>query len=119
MRVHRCSIISDEVFIVYYLYLNFKKKVMDKIKNYLPITTFVLVFLIFIKGCGTGSQVKSTQKDVEILKTKVDSLSNILVTQDEMVKLIKETPNWKTLEIEELSDKNNVPINHYKNELEK
>jgi hypothetical protein len=32
-----------------------------------------------------------------------------------MVRIIKETPNWKTLEIEELSDKNKVPINYYKN----
>jgi hypothetical protein len=32
-----------------------------------------------------------------------------------MVKIIKETPNWKTLEIEELSDKNKVPVNYYKN----
>ena len=35
--------------------------------------------------------------------------------QKEMVKIIKETPNWKTLEIEELSDKNKVPVNYYKN----
>jgi hypothetical protein len=35
-----------------------------------------------------------------------------------MVKLIKETPFWKSLELEELSDKNRVPINQLKNESE-
>ena len=32
---------------------------------------------------------------------------------------LKNTPLWKTLEIEELSDKDHMPINHYKNEEEK
>jgi hypothetical protein len=36
-----------------------------------------------------------------------------------MVDIIKSTPNWKTLEIEELSDKNKTPINYFKNEQEK
>ena len=48
---------------------------------------------------------------------KVDSLSTIVVSQDKLITIIKETPSWKTLEIEELSDKNHMPINHYKNEL--
>jgi hypothetical protein len=37
------------------------------------------------------------------------------IKQEQMVKIIKETPSWKTLEIEELSDKNKVPVNYYKN----
>jgi len=92
---------------------------MEKFQKYLIPAIFVLVLLSFFKGCGTSTQVKSTNKEVEILTKKVDSLSNIILTQEEMTKLIKETPSWKTLEIEELSDKNHMPINHYKNELEK
>ena len=36
-----------------------------------------------------------------------------------MEMLIKTTPFWKSLELEELSDKNRVPINQLKNEYEK
>ena len=36
-----------------------------------------------------------------------------------MIKIIKETPNWRTLEIEELSDKNRIPINYFKNDEER
>ena len=36
-----------------------------------------------------------------------------------MINLIKEVPNWKTLELEELSDKNRIPINKLKNDNEK
>jgi hypothetical protein len=35
-----------------------------------------------------------------------------------MMELIKETPAWRTLEIEELSDKHHTPINAYKNKEE-
>ena len=35
-----------------------------------------------------------------------------------MIQLIKNTPAWRTLEIEELSDKHRVPINSYKNKEE-
>ncbi len=92
---------------------------MEKFQKYLIPAIFVLGLLSFFKGCGTSTQVKSTSKEVEVLTKKVDSLSNIILTQEEMITLIKETPSWKTLEIEELSDKNHMPINHYKNELEK
>ena len=53
---------------------------MEKIQKYLPIATFVLVLFIFLKGCGTGTQVKSTEKKVESLTTKVDSLTNCKVS---------------------------------------
>jgi hypothetical protein len=32
---------------------------------------------------------------------------------------MESTVLWRTLEIEELSDKNNMPINHYKSESQK
>jgi len=35
-----------------------------------------------------------------------------------MIFLIKNTPNWKTLELEELSDKERIPINKLKNDEE-
>lgn len=88
---------------------------MEKIKNYLPYVTFVLVFLSFIKSCGTSSELSRMNKSVN---QRLDTLESKVFTQKEMVQTLKTTPFWKTLEIEELSDKEKMPINHYKNEVE-
>jgi PBP1b-binding outer membrane lipoprotein LpoB len=92
---------------------------MEKIQKYLPTATFILILFIFLKGCGTGTQVKSTEKKVDSLTTKVDSLSNIVVTQQEMIQVLENTTMWQTLIIEELSDKDHMPINHYRSETNK
>lgn len=92
---------------------------MEKLIKYTPSVTLFFILILFFKSCGTSTQIKNTNEELKSLNKKVDSLTTIVVTQDEMITLLKETPSWKTLEIEELSDKNNVPINHYKNEIEK
>ena len=92
---------------------------MEKIQKYIPIATLVLVLFIFLKGCGTGTQVKSTEKKVETLTNKVDSLTKIVVTQEEMIGVLENTTMWQTLIIEELSDKDHMPINHYRSENRK
>jgi len=92
---------------------------MERIQKYLPLATFILVFFLFFKSCGTSSKLKNIEKENKVLKTKVDSLSVIVVTDTEMKQLLENTVFWRTLEIEELSDKNKMPINHYKNELQK
>ena len=92
---------------------------MEKIQKYLPIVTFVLVLFIFLKSCGTGTQVKSTEKKFETLTTKVDSLTKIVLTQEEMIGVLENTTMWQTLIIEELSDKDHMPINHYRSESRK
>ncbi len=92
---------------------------MEKFLKYVPSVTLFFILIVFIKSCGTSTQLKNTNKELESLNKKIDSLSTLVVTKDNLIKTIKETPSWKTLEIEELSDKNNVPINHYKNEIEK
>ena len=89
---------------------------MDTLQKYLPYATFVLILFIFLKGCGTGSQVKTTDKKIEVLTQKVDSLSNIVVTQEEMINTLENTTMWQTLVIEELSDKDHMPINHYRSQ---
>jgi len=89
---------------------------MNTIQKYLPYATFVLILFIFLKGCGTGTQVKSTEKKVDVLTHKVDSLSNIVVTQQEMIEVLENTTMWQTLVIEELSDKDHMPINHYRSQ---
>jgi hypothetical protein len=90
---------------------------MEKIQKYLPLATFILVFLLFFKSCGTSSKLKNIEKENEVLKTKVDSLTGIVLTDTEMKNILENTVLWRTLEIEELSDKNKMPINHYKNEV--
>jgi PBP1b-binding outer membrane lipoprotein LpoB len=89
---------------------------MNTLQKYLPYATFVLILFIFLKGCGTGSQVKSTDKKIEVLTQKVDSLSNIVITQEEMINTLENTAMWQTLVIEELSDKDHMPINHYRSQ---
>lgn len=89
---------------------------MNTVQKYLPYATFVLILFIFLKGCGTGTQVKSTEKKVDMLTHKVDSLSNIVVTQQEMIEVLENTTMWQTLVIEELSDKDHMPINHYRSQ---
>ena len=85
---------------------------MERIQKYLPLATFILVFLLFFKSCGTSSKLKNIEKENEVLKTKVDSLTGITLTDTDMKQLLENTVFWRTLEIEELSDKNKMPINH-------
>jgi hypothetical protein len=68
--------------------------------------------LILFKSCGDSREITKLRKDYDSLEVKI-------VTEEEMKDIIKATPNWKTLEIEELSDKNKTPINYFKNEQEK
>jgi PBP1b-binding outer membrane lipoprotein LpoB len=92
---------------------------MEKIQKILMITGLVMVFLVFLKSCGTATQVKTLMKENKSLNQKVDSLTNLIITEQEMINLLENTTLWKTLEVEELSDKNNMPINHYKNEVKR
>ena len=88
---------------------------MEKYQNYFTIATLTLCLFIFLRTCGTSSELSRIEKDIDSLNKKVHQLDSTSIKSNEMVKIIKETPNWKTLEIEELSDKNKVPVNYYKN----
>jgi hypothetical protein len=89
---------------------------MEKFKSYLPYVTFVLVLFTLIRSCGTGSELSRMNKNVN---QRLDSIQKSVVTEKQLKDALKTTPLWKTLEIEELSDKDHMPINHYKNEEEK
>ena len=88
---------------------------MQKYQNYFTIAIMVLCLFTFLRTCGTASELTRIQKNIEVLNKKVHQMDSTSIKQEQMVKIIKETPNWKTLEIEELSDKNKVPVNYYKN----
>ena len=88
---------------------------MEKYQKYFTLATLILCLFTFLRTCGTSSELKRIEKNIEELNKKVYQMDSASIKQEQMVKIIKETPNWKTLEIEELSDKNKVPVNYYKN----
>ena len=71
----------------------------------------VIMVLTYFKSCSIDSEVERIKKEQRILTTEIDTLSSQIVNEAEMVKLIKETPAWKTLRIEEISDKERISIN--------
>jgi hypothetical protein len=99
------------------------KKLLNFIDNWGSRVSFGLVLIIFLKTCTTNTKIEKVQKELENKTVSIDSTLNQIdskvITEDKMIKLIKEVPNWKTLELEELSDKNRIPINKLKNDNEK
>ena len=67
--------------------------------------------LTYFKSCSIDSEVERIKKEQRILTTEIDTLSSQIVNEAEMIKLIKEVPAWKTLRIEEISDKERISIN--------
>jgi len=55
--------------------------------------------------------MNTATKKVKQLTIEIDSLSNVVINNEEMIEIIKETPAWKTLRIEEISDKERISIN--------
>lgn len=89
---------------------------MKKIENIIPFVIVSLSFLTLFRTCGIGSDVKRTNKKIIELNNKIDSLNKIMVTEEKLQKKLETTVMWETLVIEELSDKQKMPINHYKNQ---
>jgi len=71
----------------------------------------VIMILTYFKSCSIDSEVNRIKKEQRILTNEIDTLSMQLVNEAEMIKLIKEVPAWKTLRIEEISDKERISIN--------
>jgi len=71
----------------------------------------VLLILSYFKSCSIDSELERIKKDQRILTTEIDTLSSQIVNEEEMIFLIKTVPAWKTLRIEEISDKERISIN--------
>ena len=69
------------------------------------------MLLTYFKSCSIDSEVERIKKEQRILTSEIDTLALQLVNEAEMIKLIKEVPAWKTLRIEEISDKERISIN--------
>ena len=77
---------------------------MEKLKQWSPVISMVLLVLIFFRSCGTGSDVNKLKKEVQVLNEKV-------VSQEQMINILETTVAWKTLRIEEISDKEKISVN--------
>jgi|TARA_B110000977_G_scaffold177535_1_gene234177 uncharacterized protein Yka (UPF0111/DUF47 family) len=75
----------------------------------------VLLVLTYFKSCGIDSEVEKTKKELRQVEAEIDTLNatlmNNIITEETMIRLIKEVPAWKTLRIEEISDKERISIN--------
>jgi len=98
------------------------KKIVNFIDEWGSRIIFPLVIIMFFKTCTINNNIENTESKIQEDIVKVDSLLKEInknyVTKEKMVDLLKNTPNWKTLELEELSDKNRIPINKLKNDEE-
>ena len=70
-----------------------------------------LLLLTYFKSCSVDSEVELIKKEQRILNSEIDTLSSQIVNKEEMIYLIKTVPAWKTLRIEEISDKERISIN--------
>lgn len=89
---------------------------MNKFKEgWLNVVAVVFIVLIFFQTCGVKGRIMDNEDRIKSLQETVDSLHKVtsdqMITETEMIKLIKETPAWKTLRIEEISDKEKISIN--------
>ena len=88
---------------------------MDKLNKFLADhgvkVIIILLALNYLKSCSTNSDVDKIKKDLRQTEAEIDTLASQIVNEEEMTKLIKEVPAWKTLRIEEISDKERVSIN--------
>ena len=71
----------------------------------------VLLLLTYFKSCSVDSEVERIKKEQRTLTNEIDTLSSQIVNEEEMIFLIKTVPAWKTLRIEEISDKERISIN--------
>ena len=88
---------------------------MDKLNKFLADhgtkVIIVLLALNYLKSCGTSSDVEKIKKDLRQTEAEIDTLASQIVNEEEMIFLIKTVPAWKTLRIEEISDKERISIN--------
>lgn len=85
------------------------------LKNHGSKLIIVLLVLTYFKSCGVDSEVTRIKKDLRATEAEIDTLTTTLggkiITEERMIQLIKEVPAWKTLRIEEISDKERISIN--------
>ena len=84
---------------------------MEAIKQNYVYISLAIMFMLLLGQCGSCSKANTVNKKVKELTVEVVRLQEIVIEQEEMVELIKTVPAWKTLRIEEISDKERISIN--------
>ena len=69
---------------------------------------FPLLLIMFFKTCTTNTRMDNMEKK---LNEKIELLPQESLSKEEMISIIKETPAWKSLRLEEISDKEKISIN--------
>ncbi len=72
---------------------------------------FFLSALSQCNSCSHNNENEKLRKEIVKMQAEVDTLTATVINTEEMIKLIKEVPAWKTLRIEEISDKERISIN--------
>ncbi len=84
-------------------------------EGWLNIVAVIFIILIFFQTCGVKGRIMDNEDRIKSLQETVDSLHKVtsdqMITEVKMIRLIKETPAWKTLRLEEISDKEKISIN--------
>jgi DNA anti-recombination protein RmuC len=91
------------------------EKLNQFLKNHGSKVIIALLVLVYFKSCGIDSEVTRIKKDLRATEAEIDTLTNRLdskiISEERMIELIKTVPAWKTLRIEEISDKERISIN--------
>ena len=77
---------------------------------------FPLLLIMFFKTCTTNVRIDNMEKK---LNEKIEALPQESLSEEDMITIIKETPAWKSLRLEEISDKERISINALEAEDEK
>ena len=81
-------------------------------KNGWQAATIILALLYLLKGC-TSSKIANISEKIDDNAKRIDLLEQKVVGTHDVDSIVNENM-WKFLEIEELSDKNNIPVNALK-----
>lgn len=89
------------------------KTIIDYIKkNGWQVATIILAILYVLKGC-TSSKISKISDKIDANEKRIELLEKKVVGTHEVDSIVNDNM-WKFLEIEELSDKNNIPVNALK-----
>lgn len=88
-------------------------------KDGLIIAIALITLVTFLQTCGTKSSLYEAEERMikqmdslsQVHEQALNSIESKVLSEDEMVELIETTPAWKTLRIEEISDKEKISIN--------
>ena len=81
-------------------------------KNGWQVATIILAILYVLKGC-TSSKISKISDKIDANEKRIELLEKKVVGTHEVDSIVNDNM-WKFLEIEELSDKNNIPVNALK-----